>query len=248
MLPAREGRFLARVLDRGVDETGPNDLLTCTCDYHIVHEQTSEGWADVPDDWRITGYHYLVKRDGSINESTIKQLKAAFGWDGRDPFIIQEMDLPEDHLVQITVAMETYNGQTKPKVNWVDSKDATGGGVSKADDQKKKALASKYGSQFRAAAGGTPVAAPKTTGKPAVPQAKPAAPVAPAKKKAAPKPSTQTECWEMFTVQSPDITAEERSERWWAAIEKFLPGCDATDDWTPEQWGKFRDAVDGIPF
>ena len=247
MLPAREGRFLARVLDRGVDETGPNDLLTCTCDYQIVHEQTSEGWADVPDDWRITGYHYLFMTNGAINTNTIKQLKGAFGWDGRDPFDLQEMELPEDHLVMVDIAFEEYKGNVKPKVKWVDSKDATGGGVSKADDQKKKALASKYGSQFRAAAGGYPVAAPKTAGKPAVPAVKPAA-AAPAKKKAAPKLSTQTECWELFTDQSKDITAEERSERWWAAIEKFMPGCDSTDTWTPEQWGAFRDAVDGIPF
>lgn len=248
-LPNREGRFLARVTNRGVDCTGPNKLLTFTAEYHLVSEKQGGELMDCSqEEMVVTGYHYMEKTDGSLNTRTIENLKESFGWDGADPMWLQEADIPEDHLVQVTLEEETYNNRTRIKVAWVNPADDEGpGGVKKASDTARKAIAQKYGQKFRANAVGIPAPAKPAAGKPALPSKSPAK-SPPAKKTPKIEPCTQEQCWEAHCQSNQGASEEELSERWWAAIEKVAPGTTATEGWTPEQWGKLRACVDGIPF
>lgn len=152
MLPNREGRFKATILDHGVSETGPNNLATFVCQYKPVAELANGEWVDVDEDFEISGYHYLEKRDGSINQVTVDSLKAAFGWDGRDPFWLQDADM-SGVVVQIKLGFEDYNGKQRIKVQFVDAEDSTGGSVPKSDDNSRRSLNNRLGSKFRALAG-----------------------------------------------------------------------------------------------
>ena len=68
MIPNREGLFNAYPAEVGVDETGPNKLATCIIKFHLYEElQASGEWADcAADNFEITGYFYLEKKDGSL--------------------------------------------------------------------------------------------------------------------------------------------------------------------------------------
>lgn len=133
MLPNREGRFKANILEHGVAETGPNKLATFICKFGLLEELVNSDWmAFGPEDsgLEITGYFYLEKRDGSINTITVDQLKAAFGWDGRDPLWLQDADFTR-LTVQVKLEFELFDGKTRLKVRYVDAEDASPAGVQK---------------------------------------------------------------------------------------------------------------------
>ena len=140
MQPKREGLFHGYPAEIGIDETGPNNLATCIIRFDLYEElQASGEWADCADEkWEITRYFYLECRDGSLNEITLDSLKNSLGWDGRDPFWLQETDLSE-HAVQVKLGFEQYNDKTRLRVQYLNPHGSMGGGISKADDTKKTA-------------------------------------------------------------------------------------------------------------
>jgi hypothetical protein len=83
MLPNREGRFKAVILEHGVAETGKNNLATFVCRFQLEDELVQNEWVHLDELLDITGYLHLEKKDGSLNTITIDALKAAFGWDDR---------------------------------------------------------------------------------------------------------------------------------------------------------------------
>jgi len=177
MLPNREGLFNAYPAQIGVDETGPNNLATCIINFRLAEElQPSGEWADcTAEGLDITGYFYLEKKDGTLNSVTIAALTNALGWDGRDPFWLQETDL-SGHPVQVKLAFEEYAGKTRLKVQYLNPFGSTGtGGVKKATDATRRTITNRLGSKLRAMAGPAQ-APPKPTGPAAVrPTAKPSA-------------------------------------------------------------------------
>ena len=88
MIPNREGLFHAYAVNIGVGETGPNKLATATILFALFEELQPGGeWADCSgENWDVTGYFYLEKKDGGANSITVDALRAAFNWDGRDAF------------------------------------------------------------------------------------------------------------------------------------------------------------------
>ncbi len=153
MLPNREGRFKATILEHGVAETGPNSLATFVCRFQLVQELISGQWEPVEEDFDITGYFYLEKRDGSLNTVIIDQLRKAFGWDGRDPFWLQDTDF-SGLQVQIKLGWERWNDQDRLKVQWIDAEDATPLGVPQTDENVRRSIANRLGAKLRANAGG----------------------------------------------------------------------------------------------
>ena len=164
MLPNREGRFKATIREHGVAETGQNKLATFVCHFQLTEELGNGEWLPVEEDLDITGYFYLEKKDGTLNTVTIDALKRAFGWDGRDPFWLQDAAF-EGHVVQVKLVFEEYNNRTRIKVQYVDAEDATPSGVPQADDAGRRAIATRLGAKFRANAGGNPGAGPAAAGR-----------------------------------------------------------------------------------
>lgn len=234
MLPNREGRFKANILEHGVAETGSSKLATFICRFGLLEELVNNEWvAFGPEDMglEIIGYFYLEKRDGSINTVTIDQLKAAFGWDGRDPLWLQDADLGR-LVVQVKLEFELFEGKTRLKVRYVDAEDAAPAGVQKADEATRQSLGTRLGSKLRALAGGTPAASP--TPAPAAqgnPSALPASPTASLEKTA-----TMQQAWEAFTQECPKAWNRQDVEtEWFRVLGAMFPGKHP-GQLTPAQW------------
>lgn len=224
MLPNREGRFKATILEHGVAETGPNKLATFVCRFQLVQELINSEWNPVDEDFDITGYFYLEKRDGTLNSVTIDALKSAFGWDGRDPFWLQDTDFGP-LVVQVKLAFETYDNKTRIKVQYVDAEDATPSGVPQADDAARRTIATRLGAKFRANAGGTPAPAPQPT----TPRA--LAPMAPG--------LTMEQAWERFAAAAPENgTPEHLEQEWFRLLGQMFPGRQP-QQLTPQDWSRF---------
>lgn len=154
------GRYIARVLDRAVNRTGQNELLTVVLRFTLLsREQGGQYIAMEDEEQEIVGYFYLEKKDGTLNMSAIKSLSAAFGWAQGDPFWFEDVEILPD--VKLTLAIETYDGTDRLRVKWVDSLEGIGGGgVRRAAADERLAIQAKYGARFRAIAKPVPVPTP----------------------------------------------------------------------------------------
>lgn len=252
MLANREGTFHAYPIDVGAGEIGPNHLAAVTIVFRLSEERSGAEWTDCSaEGMQITGWFFLEKKDGSLNDKTIESLKAALGWDGRDPFWLQDnaAELAQ-HPVQVKLAFEEFNGATNLKVQYLNPYGATGGGASKADDNTRKTIQRRIGSKLRALAGGTPANPPKPAGKPAssaskAPSAapksaapKPAAPPAAAPAPAAPVTATMELAWAEFVKHCPpDKWDQEATEQeWFRVLADLFPGKQP-DELSPADWG-----------
>jgi len=251
MTPNREGLFNAHPVDIGVDETGPNKLATCIINFRLYEELQPGGeWADCAgENFDITGYFYLEKRDGSVNQITIDALKAALGWDGRDPFWLQETDLA-GHPVQLKLGFEEYAGKKRLKVQYLNPYGSKGGGaVSKADESTKSTIRNRLGSKLRALAGPAPAAPtskPATPPKlpPAKPKVEPPTPPPPADEKPAPPAgeATMEQAWQEFVshCDNEKWTQEAIEKEWFRILAALLPGKQP-DELGPVEWATMRD-------
>lgn len=272
MLPNREGRFKATILEHGVSETGPNHLATFVCKLQLLQELGNGLWNPVDEDLDITGYFYLEKRDGTLNTNTIDSLKSAFGWDGRDPLWLQDTDFVNSGLVvQVKLAFEEYQNKKRLKVQYIDAEDSAGGSVPRADDNARRSLANRLGSKLRANAGGTPAPAPKPIGRPASPVASPPTP-APARPQPAPTPPVPSfqppaaapvpadrplnadEAWAAFQKHFeqpglPPVDPKLIETEWFRILGQMYPGRDPKT-LTPAEWSKFLNEgpAEIIPF
>ena len=226
MLPNREGLFHGYPASIGIDEIGNSKLATCVINFTLFEELVGGEWVNCEDEsLDITGWFFLEKKDGSVNTSAVDSLKAAFGWDGRDMFWLQDTDLTQQ-AVQVRLAFEEYQGKSRIKVKFLNPYgSAPTGGVTKADEGKRLALSARLGAKFRALAGGTPAPAPKPEGKPAAPAKKPA------------PESTMDAAWAAFSMScKPDWSKEHIEAEWFRILGVLFPGK-KVDALTPADWG-----------
>lgn len=243
MLPNREGYYNAWPLSVGVDETGPNKLATVTIQLRLFEElhRLDEGdvWTDIADEaLEITGFFYLEKKDGSLNASAIESLKAAMGWDGRDPFWLQDADLSQKP-VQVTLAFETYQGRDRIRVQWLNpyGREVQAGGVRRGNDDTRRTISTRLGSKLRANAGGTTQPAQKPAGRPTAPP-RPAPAPAPVKRPPVKKAegATAEQAWEVFLKHCPpDLGEEQAQSEWFKLLAAVYPGRES-DSLTGEEW------------
>lgn len=199
---------------------------------------------------------WMTKKDGSINTRTIDTLKELFGWDGADPFWLEEhgAELAEVD-VELVVENETFIGKgdgqehTSLKIKWVNS--PGGGGGNKIENSDRKALMAKYGAKLRAVSGGTTPAKKSAPAK--TPAASAPAPKAPpaAKKSVATTPSDVIVCWKAISDAMKDKPKEDLETQWFAIL-KDVCGEKDQSEYTPQEWGKVLNAIktqfDNLPF
>lgn len=224
MLLNRAGIFHA-VPTVAVGETGPNKLATAMISYAITEEKGADGQfygLAEGESFTITGYHYLERKDQTLNERTIEDLKAALGWDGVDVATLQNTDYAEK-LVQVVCDFEEYNGQNRLKVKYLNPYGATGGagGVKPAEASEIKSLQGRMGAKLRAMSGGTAVKS--------APPAKKLAPPPPAKKA---EGCTREQAWEAVVANC----VGEPADAWANLIDE----CKITDEAaaTPADWAR----------
>lgn len=188
----------------------------------------------------------IVLRDGTLNTRTIDTLKEVFGWDGADPFWLTEADLSEARFEIVVQDDPGKNDDGSPKldqqgnqvfyskVQWLNP---LGQAMKMPEPADRKSVLAKYGSKFRALAGGTAVKAPAKNPPPAAKKSPPpAAPAGPT--------ATMEEAWESCQANHP----EQAEEIWSKAIAKLFPNK-TNSDLTPADWGKLKLTFDdNIPF
>jgi len=250
MFANREGLFHAYPAAIGLGETRENKLLQAVIQYRLIEELIDGAWADCSgENLEITGYHILEKRDHTQNENTIESLKVALGWDGRDPFWLQDNIATLAVLpVQVKLATSEYNGQQNLKVAFLNPYGAKSGsgGVRQADDDLRRNVANRLGAKFRALAGGTPANPPKPAGKPTTPtaaasatpaSAQPAAPRPTAAKPAASVPAAPSPAAPPSQTSAPAAaTPTATMDQAWVEFSNHCPADQWTQDATEKEW------------
>ncbi len=236
----RIGRFKATVLEVGAGESGPNNLTCVTFRFSLAMEYANGEWQDVrTENMEITAWCYVEKRDGALNTMQVHFLKQAFGWPGDDVFWFEEhaKELP---ACQVVLVWDSYQGQDKIKVNYINPENAEPG-IAASDDATRKRVRARLGSKLRAISGGGRPMAKKPP-----PSVAPDAPIPPAT-----KPMSVDAAWEEFSKnhEPAGLTEKELEAAWFNAITTVTGISEPTEsnlaNLTPEQWGA---VASNIPF
>jgi len=194
----------------------------------------------------ITGRQCLISKDGSISDIALRLMREVFAANSLDEIVaLQDRESFDDVFVELVLEEEEYDNKRRLAVKYINP---PGGGLSKPVDAD--AFKRKWGPKFRAAMGGTSVAA--GTKPPAPRSAAPKAPPAPPTRKAPPAPkkkveSSLDECWELFVASNPELSEDKLTEKWTKTLQTLFPG---RDDLDPAEWASVKDAIesDSIPF
>lgn len=155
-LPTEMGSYIAGLSDWTVEDT------QFIARFDLRQHFNGSDWVDVSArSLGITGYFYVIKKDGQPNKTTIDNLKASLGWSGRSLAELVQTDWSGVE-VQITVGQEEYQGQWRTNVKWINPRDAIPGGgpLKKPEAQEIQSLDAKYGAMLRAMNGAEPAKAP----------------------------------------------------------------------------------------
>ncbi len=202
---------------------------------------------------KISNTFWLTTKDGAVNTRAIETIKEVFGWDGTDPFWLEDhaselVEIP----VELVIENETFTGNdqkehTVPKVKWVNPVGGGSGGA-KIANADRKALLAKYGAKLRAVSGGTQ--SPKKQVPQSAPPKEPELQPPESPKKPAP-PSSMNDCWKAITDAMKDSPRAEVEAKWFEII-KAVHGDKPQTEYTPADWGevmaKLRTAFDNLPF
>lgn len=208
-------------------------------------------------DWREFGYeafgdYCVVKKDGTLNETTVEFLRDGLGWDG------QTLGVDGIKPCQIVVKAEEYKGKPRFKPEWINPWDHEGGGMAAATPDDERGFFAQFGPQLRAICGSKATAAPKPNGAPkAPPPAKVKAPTAPApgatKTRPAPPPApvaekpkatTRDEAWNHGVDELGDKLGDDAGDRFLKEIAKVGPD---ESKFGPKEWSQVAESF-AIPF
>lgn len=238
-LPTKDGRYRAIVSDIGINESGQPPKCCVAMTFTITSERSQDNiWRDnSAENLSITGYFYIEKNDGSLNEFTIKNFKDTLRWDGRD---LNHLLTAKGAEVQITCGYEEYNGKRSMRVQFLNPADWEGGGV-QHDDKALSRAQNRLGAKLRANSGGAPVPA-----------------VSPPKKaddcpfdvpgENEDREATADEAWLALQKRFPSLPANKQGETWTMVINKVLPGLEDIAKVTPRQWGQILAEIERPDF
>lgn len=241
----RPGTFRGKPLDWGVSESknGFPQFVVKLSALEYYDEEAGEyiPWAEYEQE--VTAYQILYSKDKAgqwVELLNAKQIKKAFGWDGKDFESLANGKFAET-TVLFRVESSEYNGVTTLKVSWIDTPDASPTKtLPKYDTEKLKGLTAKMGGVLSAAAVVVPAKAP--VGKPATPpkgkKGRPTAgPVVPpvVEKPAARSTGTPPPALPVTAPPAPSGNPSETKDSAWAAVNE-LKVPDTTDEKLAETW------------
>lgn len=148
----REGVFRADILEYGLREF-ESGSVAISIRVRFREAWNGEGWDDLTqyEDMEAHGSLFIIKKDGSINNSQVEALVEAAGWDGSMNSIVNATWTPTP--CQVVIKAEDYKGQRQYRISFVNPYDRVPGGLSNIDPEKAKALETRFGSSLRAVAG-----------------------------------------------------------------------------------------------
>lgn len=152
----RAGIFKAVLREWDIKAFSTSSSVAVSIGFTITAELDGEQWADWSEyeEHSVFGDFFVLKKDGTVNQTTVDQLVAAIDWDG-DLKCIAETPAPPAIEVQITVKSEEYKGKTYFKVAWINPVDFVPSAASGASAEKVEEVNARFGSLLRAAAAGS---------------------------------------------------------------------------------------------
>ena len=226
----REGFFRASPIEQGVKQFATSEALAVSIRYQITEELRGNEWVDISQkNLVVVGDHWVIKKDGNPNEQTIDALRDLLGWDGNVE-ALSETDMT-DHVIQVTVKADEYEGKTFYNVTWLNPYDyVPQRTVSNVDGEKLKEIQAVYGAQLRAlCASGTANSVPASPSVAAPPQVAPSpapapsvSPPPPALSAAAEEapPSTKESAWQAC-LKANGEDGEKATPAWHEALATF---------------------------
>lgn len=166
----RTGDFRGAIVDYGLKEESSGSVAI------VIEAKVESQWNEETKQWdswqqydehRATGYVYIIKKDGSLNENQVKALCQFAGWDGDLASIAKNTWTPTP--CQFKVETDEYQGQTRYRISWLNEYDRTPGGMGQVSDEKLKLLNQRFAGPLKAIASVAKKA-------PAVPNGKPKPP------------------------------------------------------------------------
>lgn len=203
----------------------------------------------------------LGAKDGTASVKNITTLKTVFPeWDKDE---LADIEMPSEGEAPQFELADCYHddsytppGAESPvvqfKAKWLNP---VGGGMKKQPmtEAERKTAKTKWASKFKAALASQPAklaAASKPAASPTKPETKPAAKAAvggpPGRKAAkAARTSSLEEAWAKLEESTPDLSEEDRAQKWYDACDSVVDGSSSDADLidTPEKWGQVADAL-----
>ncbi|MGE0191982.1 MAG: hypothetical protein AB7T63_08050 [Planctomycetota bacterium] len=148
----RPGIFRARPLSWSVRTSETSQAVAISIEFAVLAQLEASSWTSWAEyeEHRVYGQFYVIKRDGSVNQTVVEQLAGALGWNGDLRTVAGPVP---DVTVQITVKEDAYNGQVRFKADWINPGDHTPQ-VPGASQGEVGTLQARFGSLLRAAAAG----------------------------------------------------------------------------------------------
>jgi len=178
----QEGTFQGEIMDMAILDAKDTQSKAVSITVRILeiwHEGAWHDWSEYG--LEVSGNLWVIKKDGTINETQWRALVENAGWDGSFASVATKSWKPKP--VQVVVQADTYKDQTRYRISWLNAWGSMPGILGGIAPDAAAALDAKYGAQARALSGNV------NRGKGAAPAGKPGKPSAP-KKKAESQPET----------------------------------------------------------
>jgi hypothetical protein len=173
---AQEGNFRGRIVKYGIREEKSGSIgVSVQFLVDDIWDAEAKAWAD----WReyevlAEGCLYIIKKDKAVNQGQVDALVKFAGWDGDLMSIWGQTWVTKP--CAFTVECDEYENVQRFRVGFLNPYESIPGQFGSITEDRAKALASQYGSQFRALAGNQ-----ARNAAPSLPGGKPSPPKGPAK-------------------------------------------------------------------
>ena len=165
----RAGNFKAEIIEYGMKEFPTGSVAV------QIKVSLKEMWDNENEEWlpwedygmESYGSIFVVKKDGTLNDTGIKSLMSNAGWNGDFDAIAKRTWAPS--MCQVSVKAETYENNLYHKVAFVNHINSVPGSMGMLADDKIKDLNARFGSSLRAMYGSAKQSSAPTKGKPPAP-------------------------------------------------------------------------------
>lgn len=163
----REGHYRAIITSYGLHEAESGSLAINITASLTNYWNTTE-WIDWPaGEMEADGAIWIVKKDGSLNDTGVQSLMRHAGWDGNLTSIDDQTWQPTP--IAVTIQEDTYKDQTRLRIAFLNDYERTPGAKSNVTGDKVRELQNKFGGALRAIAGNVGRVKAPASGKPSAP-------------------------------------------------------------------------------
>jgi len=167
-----EGQVRGRIVEYGLQKADSGAIaISVVVALSDFWDADKQDWANLDDGYENRGDFWIVKKNGTLNQSAVDSLMRYCGWDGVLPSVTDGTWEPTP--ARFTLATDKFKDQVRYKISWAADYN-TKPGVGNVSAEEARQLQNQYGSQFRALSGNVARNAAAPAGKPKMPVKPPA--------------------------------------------------------------------------